>query len=90
MIQKTNLYILLEEKQIKQKPFAITNPKLYVPVVTLSIQDKVELLQQPKSGFKFTIIWNKYQSKISTQAQKQYLDYLIDYLRSNFTFCVII
>ena len=33
--------------------FAITDTKLYVPVVTLSTQDK--LLQQLKSGFKRTI-----------------------------------
>ena len=31
--------------------FAITDTKLYVPVVTLSIQDNVKLLQQLNSGF---------------------------------------
>ena len=36
--------------------FAITDTKLYVPVMTLSKQ----LLQQLKSGFKGGIIWNKY------------------------------
>ena len=30
--------------------FAITDAKLYVPVVTLSIQDNARLLQQLKSG----------------------------------------
>ena len=39
--------------------FAITEIKLYVPVVTLSIQDNAKLLQQLKSGFKRTINWNK-------------------------------
>ena len=43
--------------------FAITDTKLYVPVVTLSSQDKTKLLQQLKSGFKGTISWNKYQSE---------------------------
>ena len=35
--------------------FAITETKLYVPVVTLSTQDNAKLLQQLKSGFKRTI-----------------------------------
>ena len=32
--------------------FAISDTKLYVPVVTLSTQDNAKLLQQLKSGFK--------------------------------------
>ena len=40
--------------------FAITDTKLYVPVVTLSTQGNAKLLQQLKSGFKRTINWNKY------------------------------
>ena len=32
--------------------FAITDTKLYVPVVTLSTQENAKLLQQLKSGFK--------------------------------------
>ena len=43
--------------------FAITETKLYVPVVTLSTQDNAKLLQQLKSGFRRTINWNKYQSE---------------------------
>ena len=39
--------------------FKITDTKLYVPVVILSIQDNEKLLQQLKSGFKRTINWNK-------------------------------
>ena len=39
-----------------QEPaFTTTDTKLYVPVVTLSIQDNAKLLQQLKSGFKRTI-----------------------------------
>ena len=51
---------------------------MYVLVVTLSDQDNVKLLVQLKSGFKRTINWNKYQSKVSTEAQNPYLDYLVD------------
>ena len=58
--------------------FAITDTKLYVPLVILSNQDNAKLLQQLKYGFKRTINWNKYQSKISTEAQNQYLDFLIN------------
>ena len=56
--------------------FAITETKLYVPVVTLSTQDNVKLLQQLKSGFKRKITWNKYESSIKTFARNRYLNYL--------------
>ena len=62
----------------KATTFAITDTKLYVPVVTLSTQDNAELLQQVKSGFKRTINFNKCQLKVSTEIQNQYLDILID------------
>ena len=58
--------------------FAITETKLYVPVVTLSTKDNEKLLQQLKSGFKKTISWNKYESSIITFAQNRYLNYLIN------------
>ena len=54
----------------------MTDSKLYVPVVTLSTRDNAKLLQQLKAGFKRTISWNKYQSKIITEGE--YLDFLID------------
>ena len=52
--------------------------KLYVPVVTLSIQGNAKLLQQLKSGFKRTINWNKYESRVKTFAQNRYWNYLIN------------
>ena len=58
--------------------FSITETKLYVTVVTFLTQGGAKRLEQLKSGFKRTINWNKYQSKISTQRPNQYLDYLID------------
>ena len=58
--------------------FAITETKLYVPVITLSTKDNAKLLQQLKSGFKRTINWNKYQSSIKTYAQNRYLNHLVD------------
>ena len=58
--------------------FAITETKLYVPVVTLSTKDKENLLKQLKSGFKKTISWTKYESSIKTFPQNRYLNYLIN------------
>ena len=49
--------------------FAIIDTKLYVPVLTLSTQDKAKLLQQLKSGFNRIINCNKYQSDSKTYAQ---------------------
>ena len=43
--------------------YAITETKLYVPVVTLSTKENEKLLQQLKSGFKKTIGWSKYESR---------------------------
>ena len=53
--------------------FEITDIKLFVPVVTLSKEDDIKLLEQLKSGFKRTIIWNKYRSKITIQPQNNNL-----------------
>ena len=58
---------------------AITNTKLYVPVVTLSTENNIKSLQQLKSGFKRTTNWNEYHTKIETlNARNPYLDFLID------------
>ena len=62
-----------------RKPkFAITDTKVYVPVVNLSAQDNEKLLQQLKTVFKRTINWNKYQSEPTIQTQNQCLNHLID------------
>ena len=58
--------------------FSIAKTKLYVPVVILSTEDNAKLLEPLKSDFKRTIDWNNYPSKISTERQNQYLDYLIE------------
>ena len=58
--------------------FKITDTKIYVPVVTLSKENDIKLLQQLKSGFKRTIKWNKYRSQMTIQPQNNNSDYLID------------
>ena len=40
--------------------FAITDTKLYVPIVTLSAEDNVKLSKLLGEGFKRSIYWNKY------------------------------
>ena len=58
--------------------FAITDTKLYVPVVTLSTQENTKFLQQLKSGFKRVINWNKYLSKSELLAQNPNLNHLVE------------
>ena len=63
---------------IPNATFAITNTKLYVPVVTLSTQENTKFLQQLKSGFKRVINWNKYLSKPELLAQNPNLNHLVE------------
>ena len=58
--------------------FKITDTKLYVPVVTLSKENDMKLLEQLKSGFKRTIKWNKYRSQMTIQPQNNDLKCLSD------------
>ena len=58
--------------------FAITDTKLYVPVVTLSTQQNTKFFQQLKSGFKSVINWNKYLSKPELLAQNPNLNHLVE------------
>ena len=57
---------------------AINYCKLYIPIVTLSKNDEIKLLTNLKSGFKREIIWNKYRSQMSTEANNNNLNILID------------
>ena len=75
----TKYCILIEHHDtITGANFMITSSKLYVPVVTLSINDNINFLENIKQGFKRTISWNKYRSEITTQPKNNDLDYLID------------
>ena len=51
---------------------------MYVPVVTLSKENDIKLLEKLKSGFKRTIKWNKYRSQMTIQSNNNNLNYLID------------
>ena len=58
--------------------FAITDTKLYVPVVTLSTQENTKFFQQLKSDFKRVINWNKHLSKPELLAQNPNLNHLVE------------
>ena len=58
----------------RETTFKITSIKLYVPIVTLSTKDNVNLTEQLNKGFKRSVYWNKYKSKIeSKEADKNNL-----------------
>lgn len=56
----------------------INNARLYIPVVTLSINDIIKFLKTIKQTFKRKLSWNKNRSEITTQPQNNNMDYLID------------
>ena len=58
--------------------FQIKDTKLYVPVVTLSKENDIKLLEKLKSRFKRTIKWNKYRSQMTIQNNNNNSNYLID------------
>ena len=76
--------VVYEINNPKNATFQITDTKLYVPVVTLSKENDIKLLEQLKSGFKRTIKWNKYRSQMTIQPKNRNLNYLIDPTFTNF------
>ena len=58
--------------------FQINNDELFIPFVTLSINDNITFKKNIKQGFKRTISSNKYRSEITTQSKNDNLGYLID------------
>ena len=46
----------------RETTFQITSTKLYVPIVTLSTKDNVNLIKQLNEGFKRSVYWNEYKS----------------------------
>ena len=51
-----------------KEKFQITSTKFYAPFVTLSTKDNVNLTKQLNEGFKRSVYWNVYKSKIETKA----------------------
>ena len=47
--------------------FQITCTKLYIPVCTLKAKENIKLTKLQSKGFKRSVFWNEYKSKIETQ-----------------------
>ena len=73
-----NCVIVSSDDANQNATFAITDTKLYVPVITVSQEDNAKLLQQLKSGFKRVINWNIYFSKPELLAQNPNLNHLVE------------
>ena len=64
--------------------FEITDAKLYVPIVTLWIEDKANLTKLLGKGFKSFIYWNKYKVidnrvvEIANNNEEKYIKELLD------------
>ena len=70
--------VVYEINNPENATFKITDVKLFVPVVSLSKENDIKLLEQLKTGFKRTIKWNKYKSQMTIQPQNNNLNYLVD------------
>ena len=53
----------------QETTLTIIDTNLYVPVVTLPMQDNTKILKQLKSTFKRTIDWKKYHPKLTAVLQ---------------------
>ena len=64
--------------------FEITDAKLYVPIITLSIEDNAKLSKLLGEGFKRSIYWNKYKVidnrvvEIADNNEEKYIRELLD------------
>ena len=64
--------------------FKITDAKLYVPIVTLSVEDNSKLSKLLNEGFKRSIYWNEYKVtpnkivEIADANDKKYIRELLD------------
>ena len=64
--------------------FEITDAKLYVPIVTLSIEDYAKLSKLLWEGFKRSIYWKKYKiidnrvAEIANNNEDKYIRELVD------------
>ena len=68
---RDNCVIISDNIEYQGTSFSITDTKLDVPVVTLSIEGNAKILQQLKSSFKRIINWNEYLSKVKVKVINQ-------------------
>ena len=58
--------------------FAITDTKLYVPVVTLKTEDNAKLTELLSKGFERSVYWNKYKAILTDYAANSYIREKLD------------
>ena len=58
--------------------FTITDTKLYVPVVTLKIEDNAKLSELLNKGFERSVYWNKYKAVLTNYAADSYIRERLD------------
>ena len=58
--------------------FAITDTKLYVPVVTLNTEDDAKLSKLLREGFKRSVYWNKYKVILKDYVANNYIKEWLD------------
>lgn len=58
--------------------FQIKSAKVYVPVITISINNNIKFLENLKEGFERPISWNEYKTKKTTQPKNNSFNYIID------------
>ena len=67
VIYGANTFARVDNANNRETAFKITSSKLYVPIVTLSTKDNVNLTKKLNEGFKRSVYWNQYKSKIETR-----------------------
>ena len=63
--------------------FKITNAKIYVPIVTLSIKDSAKLAKRLSEAFKRSVYWKKYKvipnrNEVAANNNPKYINKLLD------------
>ena len=62
-----NTYAGGDNANNRERKFKIASTKLYVQIVTLSTNGNVNLTKQLSKGFKRSIYWNEYKSKLESK-----------------------
>ena len=62
-------YAVGDNADKREMTFKITSTKLYVSIVSLSNKDNVNLTKQLNEGFKRSVYWIEYKSKIDSKMQ---------------------
>ena len=78
LLRERNCVLSWNGDNLNIATFQINSTKLYVPVVTLSINDNIKFVQSLKQRFKGIVSWSKHKSKITTQPRNRNLNYMIN------------